>query len=479
MTSDDKTDPPERDEEPTEAAPERPAEPEAQAADDAAEAPASADQAAEDGFFREGEASTDEQDSVMEEVDLELIRLPKPKRRRHPVVCLVVIALSLYLMYYLRADLMFFFQPRTPTDMGQVHLALQKGTLKPNTYVKLNGVPDRKRTARLEASFGHDNFFPLIRASGKVYVQTHIYRRNPDREVRFTHVGQLVKLDSLPYRKNLKAFLVKTIPAKHVIGIDELRRGRKAGGDSAVIKDSAGAQVKLGPDAMLWINATLADEYWVQFNLHKCPDQEQAALQVAPEGLPVAAETETSRLFWRFVVRATPAKLRYLTQKYGACRRRAVRHSPLARVIDAGPAPDAGPAGASDAGVAARVALKCCAAGEVVPRTMAFTAHWNQLGFDGETLLIDSLDETFPTRYAVVDGKLKTLTDKVVRLPVAAVKAMEISRPFQVPADAMVLLTDKEPGDNWYYALLYVVLLIFMGINGAILNSAWRRRQGQ
>lgn len=445
-------------------------------------------EAAEEEFYKEptpDDAGPDALDDVeqdpdadgADEFDPELLKIPRRKRRRHPLISIVVIGFSLYLMWFMRTDILFFFQSRTPTDVGQVQQALSRGELQPNTYVRLQGVPDRKRTGRLEVSFGHDNFFPLLRSSNKVFVQQHVSRRDPDRAVRFTHQGQLVLLSSLPYRENLEKYLSRAISKSHAVENAELRRGLSA--RASTIKDREGETVKMTPDTLLWINAAYPNEWWVQFNRHKCPDDELALKQLLGHKLLVAQDSDSSRMFWRLVVRADTRQFGELTTKFRQCRRQLEAFSPLSRK----PRPqDAAAAGEvkTDAQSAAKkpgAALQCCAGGEVVPRVLAFTGRWDQLSFKGDQLLINSADETFPTRYRLQGDRLVPVVEKVTQLPASAIRAVEISSPFEVPADALVLLTDKQPNDHWYYALLYLVLFGFIALNGYILRLRFRKQQ--
>ena len=458
-------------EEETEAEAEEEEEPEEEEEEDEDEDEEEDESEPEEEFFAEEEGSAPAVDE--DDFDPELLKIPKPKRRRHPIVSLIVIGFSLYLMYFMRTDILFFFQPRTPVVVGHVSQALKQGKLQPNSHVRLEGVPDRKRTGRLEVSFGHDNFFPLLQSNNKVFVQQHVSRNDPDREVRFTHSGQLVLLESLPYRKNLKQFLGQAISKSHALDVATLRAGRLGAVPATTLKDRDGEQVKMNPDTLLWINAAYAGEWLIQFNRHKCPDDERALKQLLGHKLPVAQDSEKSRIFWRLVARADAEQFGKVNSQFRACRKRLAAKSPFRK-----PPVDAAAAGqvkAVDAGaVESEADLKCCAAGELVPRVLAFTGRWDQISFKGDQLLIDSRDDTFPTRYVMKGDKLEALKEKVVRLPVSALRSIETSSKYEVPADALVLLTNKKPDDHWYYALLYLVLLSFMALNGWILYVRFR-----
>src|SRR3989339_941318 len=80
---------------------------------------------------------------IPEEIDPELVSLDAPRRkRRHPIISFLVIGLSVYMIYFTRAEFSFFLNSRAPINLGEADEAVKKGTLKTNTYVKLHGAPD-------------------------------------------------------------------------------------------------------------------------------------------------------------------------------------------------------------------------------------------------------------------------------------------------------------------------------------------------
>jgi len=161
-------------------------------------------------------------------------------------------------------------------------------------------------------------------------------------------------------------------------------------------------------------------------------------------GLPFAPEDEPSKLFWRFVVLAEPDQVPLL----------------MARAKD--PALHAG----------------------VVRRQVSYSARWSQLRVQGDTLVINAADPTFPSRFLPAAGTsadptapLRPVKEPTVKVPAASVLFISTSSPFEVPADAMVLVTGTAPGDKWFYVLLYVVLLGFIVVNTVSLLLRLRDRR--
>jgi hypothetical protein len=211
-----------------------------------------------------------------------------------------------------------------------------------------------------------------------------------------------------------------------------------------------GQQVTLEPDSQVWINVAYPDEWVVQFSKHVFTQADQAREQLTKqlEGLqiPFVQAKEPSRLFWRFVVLAKPDQFAQLKAHFPA------------RMVQGRPAHG------------------------LVRRQISYSARWNQLGVTGDVLVIDAADPAFPSRYRIAAGESEASSQLVatkehpVKIPAESILYITTSAPFSVPDEAFVLLVDTVPGDNWYYVLLFVVLLLFIGINTTTLALRLRRR---
>lgn len=390
--------------------------------------------AAEQAFFQADEEAAAAEES---EVDPELLRLPRKKRRRrHPLISILVIGFSLYLMYFIRSDLMFFFHSRTPTDVGQVQDALKQGLLTPNAFVKITGAPDRKHALLLKGRLsGYDNFFRLKRSNNRVFVQKHRARRISDKEITAVHSGQVVPFASLPYRKGLTDYLTKSMNIAHDLDFAQVKAAMAQRAETASAIDRDGARVELTADSLLWINVAYPGEWVVQFSKRAYESEQKPAAILTALGLPFARDSEGSKMFWRYVVLASAEQSRLLMERFKD------------RKLRIG----------------------------VVRRQVSYSARWDQLTVKDKTLMINALDPSFPARYALQEDKLVATRPKEVPVEAGAILYITTSRPFSVPNDAVVILTDRAPGDNWYYALLFFVLISFMVINSVILY----RRFGQ
>lgn len=109
-------------------------------------------------------------------IDPELSSLPAApkKRRRNPWIILLVIVIGVFMLYWLRTDLVYFFRSETPLELGEV-TDIDFAKIESNTYVHINGIPNPtkvvKFTKRLNKGFFR--LFPLV-GTTDVFVQIHI-----------------------------------------------------------------------------------------------------------------------------------------------------------------------------------------------------------------------------------------------------------------------------------------------------------------
>ncbi len=380
-----------------------------------------------------------------EDFDPELLQLPqRRRRRRHPLISLIVIGLSLYLMFFVREDLFFFLQPREPQEMGDAAAALKAGRLKPNTHVKLSGAPDRKHALIMEGRFGgYESFFRLLQTSNNLFVQQHRTRRSTDSVVTATHAGQLVRFSSLPYHEGLRSYFAKTMTIPHDLNFHAVARAKAKKKTRVMVQDRGGLRIELNPESVLWINVVYPNEWLIQLSKRAFETAEIAAKALIEMELklPLVRDDEESTSFWRFVVHAEPDQVPLL----------------LARFKDQDKK------------------------GNVIRRQLSYSARWGQIDVEGENLIIDAADPSFPTLFEVAPGPsgsrdLVVAKPGRVSIPQKSVLFITTSSPFSIAPDALVLLTDRTPGEYWYYALLYVVLLIFILLNAVALYRRFRER---
>jgi hypothetical protein len=353
-------------------------------------------------------------------------------------------------MYFVKDDFLFYFKPHQPVKLGEAAIALKEGKFKANTYVELSGAPDRKHSLIVEGRFGgYDAFFRLLETNSQVFVQQHRETRSTDTVVTATHIGQLVHFASLPYHQRLQAYFEKTMTAAHDLTFAEVARVKAAASEKVIARDQKGEAVELTPNSMIWINVAFPNEWLVQFSKTHYAKIEEAQERLTGLSLPTAVDDETSASFWRIVVWAEAEEVPRL----------------MAHFKD--PALHA----------------------SVMRRQVSYSARWDQLSIQGQTLVIKAADSTASTRYQKASGSsasgkekvssLVPVREEVIEAPAESILYLTASAPFKISPQAFVLLANKEPGQNWYYVLLYLVLSTFIIINGVILVSRWREWAAQ
>lgn len=376
-------------------------------------------------------APTDDDD---DEIDPELLRLPRPpRRRRHPLISVVVIAMSIYLLHFGWVDVSYFFESNTPRDLGEVSELIGKAQPPTNTYVTLRGAPDRKHALLLQGRVsGYESFFRLREGRNLFYVQQHRAGRASQRTISAEHAGRLVSFGSLPYRDAVRQYFAKNMTVAHDLDFADLQRA-KSGKE---VIDKQGLKVDFGGNKLFWINVSYPKEWLLQFAKGAYKTRADAAAQLASLKLPYAPEDEPSPSFWRFVVLADDTEAKQLMNVF---------RSPK---LHAG----------------------------VLRRQVSYSAKWAQLRIEGERLTIDAKDDTFPSRFVVEGGKLLAKKPSPVTIDRAALRYITTSSKYTIPDHAVVLLAAEVPHDKWLYLLLYLILGAFIAFNVLAIVQRLRQR---
>ncbi|MBI5529006.1 MAG: hypothetical protein HY897_21975 [Deltaproteobacteria bacterium] len=101
------------------------------------------DDAAHGEFFSQGDKG-----HISDDAELADSIKKRPPSRRNPIVMAFVALFSLYLMWDMRADFLYFFRWPTPRELGSVE-DLSRKEMRDNLYVVVRGIPD-PRKAQIE-----------------------------------------------------------------------------------------------------------------------------------------------------------------------------------------------------------------------------------------------------------------------------------------------------------------------------------------
>lgn len=379
------------------------------------------------------------------------------RRRRHPIVSVVVIALSAYLMFYTRADLLYFFQPSIPVDLGEADSALAKKQLQVNRYSAIHGTPDRKSAMMLKSSTGSfTSFFRIVEGSNRVFVAIPRKERTTENAISTRYVGRVVHFDELPYRASVISFLEKHSSFAHDFDVSAFLDAVKA--KSTTLVDTEKTTVTIAANQLFWINVSYPEERIVQFakrqfrredlgdelrtllklDAQETYDSHDVSKRIMDHvGVPYVEDEERSTMFSRYIVISpnggTPSLYERL-QQFG---------------IEA----------------------------TVLPRQVSYSARWDQLDVKDRALAIDAIDPTAPARYRLTESepkRIEKISNESTLLPRDAILFVSTASKFQMPGDAYVIVGDVTPSDHWYYVGLYVLLSLFIVLNCISLWN-WNR----
>ena len=377
-------------------------------------------------------------DADFDEVDPELLKLSKPRRRRHPIISVVVIGFSLFLIARSWTEFAYFFVGRTPTELGDSTALTQSSPLKENSYVALNGPPVRKHALLIRGRVsGYYRFFLLRGAQLQIFAQHHDTQRTNERAIVGRHVGRLVRFGTLSYRNGVRDYFSRSTSISHDFDFKALAALGPRGGSLA---DSAGIEATITPKTVLWINAVHDQEWIAQFSKHAYPKEADAARLLRQHAPIFAPEEHNSGMYHRFVLKLSRSAAQALMKALAP------------RKLHAG----------------------------VMPRQVGYTARWDQLKFEGETLVLSAKDAGFPKRYTLFGAEPQALLRPVAAQPVRLLRSelryVSSSSKFTISDNAWVILAGETPADKWLFVALYGLLLAFIVFNGAALYLRFKRR---
>ncbi len=335
-----------------------------------------------------------------DEVDPELLLLPRPRPRVGPLLALSVLVFCIYFLVRLHGDLVFARSGPDPAKVTSIAGVLAADL---DSYVEVaDAVPDRAAILRVFASEARDGhrLAPVLGSGERVWLLfggSH-WSEPPayDERVR----GRVKRLGDLPFHDQLVAELA---------GI-RLPRALDPGAALAAlaanrpeVRDLAGDLVAARPDAPVTIVERAVGEARVTgFATDRFPDEKawRAALERAAIIAPASPLESATDASWSFRVPASGGV------------------EPVAAAL-----------------VAARL---FAARAEPVDRT--HHAAWRDLGVDG--------------------GDLVVAGNPPGRVRAASIGAILIETERHAPADARVLVTTDQPGDYWHVTILYVMFAL-------------------
>jgi hypothetical protein len=333
-----------------------------------------------------------------DEVDPELLVLPRPRPRIGPLLALSVLVFCAYFLVRLRSDLVF---AHSGADPVQVKGADGVLAAEIDSYVELAAVPDRAATLRVYASDARDGhrLAPVVGTADRVWllfggshwVESPVY----DEVVR----GRVKLLGDLPFRDQLTEHLARTrLP--RALDRDAALSALGGGHATARVRDVAGDPVDVDASTPVTVLERTAGQARVTgFATDRHPDEKawRAALEAAGVLAPGAALESETDASWSFLVPAPQ-----------------------------GPAP-----------LAARLVGARLFGARAEPVDRVHRATWGGLKIEGGALLVGAA---------------------AARVHAASITTILAGSRRTAPADARVVVTTDRPDDYWHVTALYVVL---------------------
>ena len=362
-----------------------------------------------------------------DEIDPELVRLPRPRARIGWLLALSVIVFCGYFMLRLRDDLAFSRQGDDPERLADAAALI---TAAPDSHVEVVAPVDRAFLLRVfasEATDGH-RLAPVLGAGDRAWIM--LPGSHWQVEPRYDEVvrGRVRRLGDLPFHGDLQEQLA-TMTVPRGVAVPALRGAIEAGARS--LEDVAGESLAVAPDtAVILVQRVSGRAVVTAFRGEKLVDE--AGWRAALEAAGVLAPG-----------------------------------TPLA----GGGAPDGGGDGGGGGGEGATrdswsFEVDAPDGVDALGARLVEAQLWNASAAP--------LDRVHRTRMGALAGAGDAVTIQgeggagaAVQVPWSEITSAALEVPRQAPADARVLVATERPEDYWY------VLPLFALFGGFVLLFAW------
>jgi len=238
-------------------------------------------------------------------VDPELINLKVPPQRRHPLVAVAVLVVSLLLLYKMRADISYALLPDQPVPLGPVDgSAVAKLAGQGDKFVRIAGLPDHRNSVAYDPKGGRGRVqvFRVLGTASKLLVARKV---TLTAEVSNDFVGRLRPISEVWFAEALRSYFKQT-QALRAIDLDKLKT-TATGKLSLPLStlDRSGQPLTVSKDQELLIDVLFDEDVRVLLSKEKFPSEQDARYEVERLGLPHGPGIETRDGFG-YVLRLPP-----------------------------------------------------------------------------------------------------------------------------------------------------------------------------
>jgi len=329
-----------------------------------------------------------------DEVDPELLVLPRPRARIGWLLALSVIAFCAYFMIRLRGDLVFSRAGGEPSRLRSIAEALSAD---PEDYVAIEAVPDRAFLLRVFASDAKDGhrLAPVLGSGDRLWIMFEGSQWDAPAAYDEVYRGRVKRLGDLPFYGDLVDHLATMQRLPRGVKIAALRAALEQRASS--LDDIGGDRIALTGDTPIAIAERVAGQSAVTV-FRTDTQRDESAWRHALEGIgllaPGAPLLDTREDAWTFQV-AAPDGVDAVEAKLVAARLFAARAEPY--------------------------------------------------------------DRTHRTTWGTLSASSGGLSVGATQVPWQSVTATAVETPRTAPADARVIITTEAPGDYWYLIPVYLV----------------------
>jgi hypothetical protein len=336
-----------------------------------------------------------------DEIDPELISLPRTRARIGAVLAFSMIVFSCYMLLRLADDLVFSRQGPEPEEMASPAALLAAGELD-NRFVRVHAVPDRSFAVRVAASRANEGsrLTPVQGTDDKLWVMIDGSVWTAGIRYDEVYTGRVRELDELPFADPVRRHVKERAPAPRFVTPEAVRTALVA--KAGTVSGPAGDAISVSASTPVRVYETARDRVHIEvISTPRLPDAAAWAKVlseiglVAPDATATPGRKSESGQSWIFTAPAT---------------------GDLAAIETA----------LLDAKLVAARAL---------PIETVHDTTWGQLAARDDAL--------------VVAGR---------PIPWEQISWITPVVPRAVPADAWVLVTSEAPGPYWYVLPLAAVL---------------------
>jgi hypothetical protein len=352
-----------------------------------------------------------------DEIDPELIGLPRLRGRIGPLLAISMVVFSVYLLLRLTGDLVFSRQGPEPEEHASP-AALLAHTDIDNRFVRLPAVPDRAFVARVQASKANQGsrLAPIQGTDDRLWLMIDGSVWTAGIRYEEVYAGRVGALDDMPFFEALRQHVTQRPPAPRFVTPEAVRTA--LAGAAGTVTSPAGDAIAVSAGTPVHVYQTAPDRVRIEVvATERLPDAASWSRALAETGLVAAgatAEVMPSGRAWMFTAPAT---------------------------------------GDIEAITTALRDAKLVPAARVLPLEIAHETTWGQLAAREDALMIAAS--------AVPWEQISWVTPIV---------------PRGVPEGAWVLVVGESPESYWYVLPLFAVLGISALLFAWALARALRPR---